>query len=539
MADSTGSPWWRGGVIYQIYPRSFLDTDGDGVGDLAGIEAKITYLARLGVDGIWICPFYPSPMADFGYDVADYRGVDPMFGTLEGFKSLLATAHAAGLKVIVDQVYSHTSDKHPWFEESRASRENPKSDWYVWADPKPDGSPPNNWLSVFGGPAWEWDSRRRQYYLHNFLASQPDLNFWSPAVRAEILGIAEHWLALGVDGFRLDVANYYFHDRLLRDNPAKDRPTNVRRPYTYQRHLYDRSQPETLGFLKDLRATLDRHGDTMSVAEVFSEAYVERPMTYTTGPERLHTAYSFWFLEDRPLTAELVRDALSPWSEAQAWPSWSFSNHDVVRAPTRWGGPKIGLGDADPRFVRLLLTLLLSLRGTIFLYQGEELGLPQADVPFEKLKDPEGLRFWPYSLGRDGCRTPMPWTTTGEHAGFSSAEPWLPIDLRHHALAVDAQEVDPGSVLAHTRRLIALRRASPALRTGALEFLIVDGPALVFSRTAGAERIVCAFNLGGAPLSLPAGQAVRDAELSENLGGQLRDGRLELEPYGAQIFKTP
>ncbi len=353
--------WRRGGVIYQVYPRSFADSDGDGVGDLPGIIAKIPYLAALGVDGIWICPFYPSPMRDFGYDVADYRGVDPLFGTFDDFKRLLDAAHAAKLKVIVDQVYSHTSDKHPWFEDSRSSRQAPRADWYVWADAKPDGTPPNNWLSVFGGQAWEWDTRRGQYYLHHFLAEQPQLNFHNPDVRAAILDVAKFWMDAGVDGFRLDVANYYFHDAALRDNPANSLPRDPRRPYTYQRHLYDRSRPETLDFIRELRAVLDAKPGSMAVAEVFSDEHIERPAEYTFA-DRLHTAYSFRFLESRTLTAELVREAIEPWSSIDAWPSWSFSNHDVVRAVTRWGGP-----DADQQFAKMLLTLLLALRGTIFL----------------------------------------------------------------------------------------------------------------------------------------------------------------------------
>jgi alpha-glucosidase len=523
-------PWWRGGVIYQIYPRSFLDANGDGVGDLAGAAARLDYVASLGVDGIWLSPFYRSPQADFGYDISDYREVDPLFGTLDDFKALLSAAHGRGLKVIVDQVYSHTSDQHPWFAGSRASRDNPKADWYVWADPRADGTPPNNWLSVFGGPGWTWEPRRRQYYQHSFLAEQPRLDFWNEDVRREMLDVARFWLDLGVDGFRLDVANYYVHDRELRDNPPKP-PRAPHRPYAYQAHLYDRSRPETVPFLEDLRRLVDRYPGAMTVAEVFSEAYVERLQGYTLGQDRLHTAYGFWFLEAGALTAELVRDALEPWSAQDAWPSWSFSNHDVVRAVTRWGGER-----ADDRFAKLLITLLLALRGTIFLYQGEELGLPQAEVPPDQLKDPEALRFGAHSLGRDGARTPMPWSVAAPHAGFSTAEPWLPLDPRHAALAVDAQEADAASVLHHARRMIALRRGSEALRAGGIVFDVVQGPALAFTRKAAAEELACLFNLGPDSLTLPAA-LVRGETVEIGLGGKIVRDEVRLPPYGALLAR--
>ena len=394
---------------------------------------------------------------------------------------------AKNLKIIIDQVWSHTSDRHPWFKESRASRTNPRADWYHWAPAKADGTPPNNWLAVFGGPAWEWDVRRRQYYLHNFLAEQPDLNFHNADVRRAILDVAKFWLDRGVDGFRLDVANFYYCDALLRDNPPKRAEGGFPRPYQHQRHLYDRSQPETLGFLEDLRRVLDGYPERMSVAEIVSDHYLERSMEYA-APGRLHTAYNFLFLESRELTPALVRSAYEGWTGENAgdsngdgpWPSWSFSNHDVVRARTRFGGK-----DAGEAYARMLLALLMTLRGTIFLYQGEELGLPQGDVPFEKLKDPEGIRFWPDSLGRDGCRTPMPWRRDALHAGFSTAEPWLPVDARHHGLAVDVQEREAGSTLALTRRLIALRKSSAALRLGSIVFAAAPGNVIAFWRRRG------------------------------------------------------
>ena len=524
MAD-----WWRGAVIYQIYPRSFLDTDGDGIGDLAGITEKLEYVAGLGVDGIWMSPFFTSPMKDFGYDVADYRDVDPMFGTLADFDRMLAEAHRLGLKVIIDQVYSHSSDRHPWFEESRRSRDNPKADWYVWADPKEDGTPPNNWLAVFGGPSWDWDTRRRQYYLHNFLKEQPDLNFHNPDVQDEILDTAAFWLERGVDGFRLDVANFFIHDALLRDNPPFPHPNPIK-PYWLQRQIYNRTRPETLSFVARLRTVMDRYPGTMTVAEIASDDPIGTTVAYTDGPDRYHTAYSFVFLRQSSGAAHIrrsVEDMLA--ASASAWPSWAFSNHDVERVVSRWGGP----GDPSRAFANVLIAVLTCLRGTAFLYQGEELGLPQAEVPFERLQDPEGKNFWPEHKGRDGCRTPMPWVASARHAGFSTAEPWLPVDPAHPPLAVDGQEANPASTLRFTRRFLAWRKRHRALVEGGIRFLDSEEPVLAFERSADGERLLCVFNLGAEP---------REAELrldgvprpleGHGLAGEIAGGRVRLPGHG-------
>ena len=332
-------PWWRGAVLYQIYPRSFADSNGDGIGDLPGITARLDYVASLGVDGIWLSPIFTSPMADFGYDVADYRGIDPLFGTLDDFRTLLARAHALGLRVVLDQVYSHSSDRHPWFEASRQNCTNAKADWYVWADPKPDGTPPNNWLASFGGAAWSWEPRRRQYYLHNFLASQPDLNVHNPAVQDELLEIARFWLDLGVDGFRLDVANFYTHDRALRDNPPRPGHSGSQ-TVGYQQRIHNISQPETLRFHARLRAVLDRYEARMAVAEITCENQLERVIEYTAGATLLHTAYSFALL-GRALDANAIRATISRVLDApgEPWPSWALSNHDVPRVASRWAEP--------------------------------------------------------------------------------------------------------------------------------------------------------------------------------------------------------
>lgn len=530
--------WWKGAVIYQIYPRSFFDSNNDGVGDLPGITQKLDYVARLGVDGIWLSPFFTSPMRDFGYDVADYYAVDPVYGTLEDFDALLKRAHDLGLKVVIDQVYSHTSDRHPWFLESRTGPRSDKADWYVWADAKPDGSPPNNWLSVFGGPAWSWSTQRRQYYLHNFLAEQPDLNFHNPDVQRAILDVARFWLDRGVDGFRLDVANYYFHDKALRDNPPSGRLGNTR-PYQFQRHLYNRSQTENLEFMQQLRAVIDGYDDRMTVAEIFSGAHIGRSIEYTQGTDRLHTAYNFMFLESNTLSPELIRAALQDWHSTDAWPSWSFSNHDVRRVMTRWGGR-----GATPEFAKLIIALLCSLRGSIFLYQGEELGLPQSDVPYEKLQDPEAIRFWPENLGRDGCRTPIPWHGWQPNGGFSAAEPWLPMDPLHASMAADLQEADPDSVLNFTQRFLKVRNSEPALRHGSFQVIPAPDPLLLFERRQGAARLLCCFNLSGMPqdVDMPSDIGDLDGARSmpiDGLSGQLSGRRLSLPAYGAHFLAMP
>ena len=494
------SPWWRGAVIYQIYPRSFADSDGDGIGDLAGITARLDHVASLGVDAIWLSPFFASPMRDFGYDVSDYRAVDPMFGTLADFDALVARAHALGLRVVIDQVYSHTSDEHAWFRESRADRTNPRADWYVWADPKPDGTPPNNWLSVFYGPSWTWDARRRQYYMHNFLPSQPDLNVHNPAVQAALLDTARFWLDRGVDGFRLDAINFAMHDRALTDNPPVLDPLAVRnRPFDWQHHRHSQSQPEMLELLERLGAVVRSYpGDRFTVAEVGGEQAAREMRDFTAGGDRLDTAYGFQFLYADALTPEVVRESFAAWPDAAGagWPSWAFSNHDAPRAVSRWGAPE----DRDA-LARLTLTLLMALRGNVFLYQGEELGLPQATLTFEQLRDPEGIANWPLTQGRDGARTPMPWLADAANGGFSTGEPWLPVPAAHRALAVDGQEADGGSVLHHCRRLIALRRTTLALREGAARPIAAPAPLLAFERSAGGQRLLCLFNLGDAAIA--------------------------------------
>nr|AGU09966.1 Alpha amylase, catalytic domain [uncultured organism] len=490
--------WWRGAVLYQVYPRSFADTNGDGVGDLPGITTHLDHIASLGVDGLWLSPFFTSPMKDFGYDVSDYLGVDPIFGTLEDFDALVARAHALGLKVIIDQVYSHTSDEHAWFEESRRSLINDKADWYVWADAKPDGSPPSNWQSVFGGPAWTWDARRRQYYMHNFLKEQPQLNVRNPEVQQALLDAMRFWLDRGVDGFRLDALNFAMHDPKLTDNPPLASNGKRTRPFDFQDKVNNQSQPEIPAFLTRLRHLADSYGETTGrarflVAEVGGDRANEEMKQYTHGDDRLHSAYGFLYLYADRLTAELVDGGPAMWPgvEGEGWPSWTFSNHDAPRAISRWAE-----GRDETAFAAMAMLLLMCLRGNVFVYQGEELGLPQAHVPFERLVDPEAIANWPETLGRDGARTPIPWRRDATQAGFSTVEPWLPVDPRHAALAVDGQETDPASMLHLTRRLIGLRHSHPVLRTDSMTMLSASGSRLEFRRGDGPDALLCVFNLG-------------------------------------------
>lgn len=540
------APWWRGAVLYQVYPRSYADSNGDGVGDLRGLTARLDHIAALGVDGLWISPFFPSPMRDFGYDVSDYRGVDPRFGTLADFDALVVRAHALGLKVVIDQVWSHTAAEHPWFVESRSSRDNPKHDWYVWADAKPDGSPPNNWQSWMGGPAWRWEPRRQQYHLHNFLPKMPDLNFHCAAVQDAVLDVGRFWLNRGVDGFRLDTANLYAHDPLLRDNPPLPPGERGDSPVLMQRHQFNTDQPESLAFMERLRALLDAYPDRFSVGELGGPEPVRAMQAYTEGTQRLHTAYSFAFLGERP-DAAAVMHRLAPWADHSGWPAWAFSNHDAMRVASRWGGGAGGsfaLSAATPGQSAqsalppaTWMALLMALRGTVFVYQGEELGLPQSRLTFEQLQDPFGIANWPLSEGRDGCRTPMPWVADAPHAGFSSTAPWLPADPAHAPLAVDRQEADLGSMLHTTRALIALRRRHPALRLGALEALVAEGPLLVLRRQWEGEAVLCAFNLGAEALHhrLDAEPTLHGNGLALH-GARCEGAELHLPPGGALLL---
>ena len=531
--------WWKGAVIYQVYPRSFNDSNNDGIGDLPGIIEKLDYIASLGIDAIWISPFFKSPMKDFGYDISDYRKIDPIFGNLADFDRLIEKAHALNIKIMIDQVLSHTSDQHQWFIDSREDKNNDKADWYVWADAKEDGTAPNNWLSIFGGMAWTWEPRRQQYYLHNFLTSQPDLNFHNVDVRQAVLDNVEFWLKRGVDGFRLDAINFCFHDAQLRDNPAK--PKDLRKsigfdeknPYAYQYHYFNNTQPENLAFIESIRSLLDQYPGTVSLGEISSEDSLKTMSQYTQGEQRLHMGYSFDLLNDN-FTAGYIKQVVQTLeaSVSDGWPCWSISNHDTQRVVSRWGRADNYEASAD--FAKMLFAMIASLRGSVCTYQGEELGLPEGDIAYEDIQDPYGITFWPQFKGRDGCRTPHPWEQDTLHAGFSCAKPWLPLVNSHLDLAVSKQEVLDDSVLNSFRNFTQWRKQHPALLYGDIEFIDTPEPLLAFTRTYAGEKILACFNLSGQPqqINIPLGGG-----LIEQLGHKLPTATLinnsiELPAFG-------
>ena len=442
---------WRNKIIYQIYPRSFLDTSGNGVGDLNGITRQVDYISDLGIDYIWISPFFESPQKDFGYDVSNYRKVDKLFGNNEDFKKLIEVYHNKGIGVITDLVLSHTSDEHEWFKKSKKQNENKYSDWYVWADGEPN-NPPNNWLSVFGGSAWEWHDQKNQFYLHNFLTSQPDLNFHNEEVQQQMLDEIEYWLKFGVDGFRFDVINFLYHDSALRNNPPKDpklvRPLgfNKDNPYGLQIHKYDNTQLETLNYLSRIRKILDKYS-AISLGEIVSEDPLDIIGDYTND-ERLHMAYCFEFLSEEfnfSETDKIVDQFFK--KNPQSWPCWSFSNHDSKRIASRVN-----------KSSKEIMRKLMELKGNICIYQGEELGLQETEVRFEDLQDPFGKNFWPKFKGRDGCRTPMPWKSKELNLGFSNKETWLPVNPDYATKTVAEQRQDSESMLNYTKELIKRRK---------------------------------------------------------------------------------
>jgi alpha-glucosidase len=500
--------WWRDAVIYQIYPRSFQDTDGDGIGDLPGITLRLPHVAGLSVDAVWLSPFFTSPDLDMGYDVSDYTGINPLFGTLDDFDRLVARAHELGLRVIIDQVVSHSSDRHPWFAESRSSRDNPRADWYVWADPRPDGTAPNNWLSVFGGSAWQFDPRRRQYYLHNFLTEQPDINFHCAAAVEAILGTMRFWLERGVDGFRLDTVNFFVHDRRLRDNPQSDWTVFPGNPYEAQNHVRQKTQPENLDVLRRMRALCDSYGEVMMVGEVgeMGRRQVEIMGEYTRGSDLLHMAYSFAMLSDDQRAGHF-REVIGTFLEVapDGWPCWSFSNHDVRRHVSRWTRPG---GDSDA-VARQAIALLVSLPGALCLFQGEELGQTETEIELAEVQDRTSIAFWPEYKGRDGCRTPMVWDGEDPQGGFTTGRPWLPVKAPQLARALSLQEGRAGSVVEAYRAALAFRRSAAPLRQGGTRFADLPEPLFGIVRSLPGEVMTGVFNLSDVPQVVHLGAEAR------------------------------
>jgi alpha-glucosidase len=484
--------WWRDGVIYQIYPRSFMDSNGDGVGDLEGIRRRLDHLAWLGVDAVWLSPCFPSPMKDFGYDVADYCDIDPAFGTLADFDRLVAEAHQHGVRIVLDFVPNHSSDRHPWFVESRGSRTNRKRDWYVWRDPQPDGSPPNNWLAAFGGGAWEWDEATGQFYLHSFLKEQPDLDWRNPEVERAMHDVLRFWLDRGVDGFRIDVVQKLAKDPQLRSNPLVEGVQG----YFGQRHVHDENHPDVHALLRRLRALLDGYSERMAVGEVYLFDPQEVAKYYGRGDE-LHLAFNFNFTFS-PWSADEFRDRIETFERAlppEAWPDVVLSNHDNSRHASRYDDPEWGEDRA-----RVAALLLLTLRGTPFLYYGEEIGMRDVPIPAESIQDPLARNVHP-DLGRDPERAPMQWEP-GSDAGFGSDRPWLPIAADAEGRNVLRQRADPTSLLHLYRELIALRRATPALHAGSYRTLVSPPDVLAFERAAPDSRAVAALNFGTEPRRL-------------------------------------
>jgi alpha-glucosidase len=521
--------WWQTGVIYQIYPRSFRDASGNGVGDLKGIISSLDYVSdTLGVDAIWLSPFYPSPMADFGYDVADYTGVDPLFGDLPTFDGLLRGAHERGLRIIIDLVPNHSSDHHPWFVESRSSRDNAKRDWYVWANPKPDGSRPNNWLSAFGGPAWEWDEKTGQYYLHSFLKEQPDLNWRNPAVKEAMFGVVRFWLERGVDGFRVDVAHLIVKDPELRDNPPNPHPEvrhyKFRDEYEAQLHVHDKGHPDVHQIYHEFRRVLDAYdGDhpRMAVGEIHIFDWDEWARYYgdpAAGRGEMHMPFNFQLL-NASWTARDIRRVVDGQEAALppgAWPNYVLGNHDEPRLASRYGRE-----DA-----RLAAMLLLTLRGTPTLYYGDEIGMVDVPIPPDQQQDPWGLRV--PGMGRDPCRTPMQWSPA-PNAGFSAPETpklWLPLAEDYRETNVERELADPASILSLYQRLLALRKASPALQVGTYQ-PVEDTPetCYLYLRSAGQQRFLIALNFSdGSQHVVVPGERVGRIELSTYLDREGRAG---------------
>ncbi len=536
--------WWLDGVIYQIYPRSFSDSNGDGLGDIPGITSHLDYLADLGVDAIWLSPVYPSPDKDFGYDVSDYVAIDPHFGSMADFDRLVAEAHSRGLHVIMDMVMNHTSDQHGWFKESRSSRDNPKRDWYIWKDPLPSprlpsllskkavvGKPPNNWQASFGGKAWEYDANTGQYYLHLFTIEQPDVNWRNQEVRKAQLDAFRFWMDRGVDGFRLDVFNAYFKHPALPDNP----PKFGLRGFDRQHHIYDIDQPDMVPLLNELRLLLDSYPHRYAVGETYF-ASLKKILSYC-GPDKLHAAFSFDFTS---------KDLVYPWNPrwimeqvtrreaafnaANIWPTTVLSNHDLPRAASRYSH-----GENDVQ-AKTSMALLLTLRGTPFMYYGEEIGMRDIHLRRNEILDPPGRKYWPIYKGRDGCRSPMQWSEA-VHAGFSTANPWLPVHPNYETRNVAAQREDPDSLLNFTKDLLALRRKLPALRQGDFVPVKTSRGVAAYLRQTEAQSILVALNFSSHDTALDPPEGRWEMLFSSVKNEQTSS--MPLLPYEVRLLINP
>jgi len=522
--------WWRDGVIYQIYPRSFADSNNDGIGDLQGIISKLDYLADLGVDALWLSPIYPSPDRDFGYDVSDYFDIDPKYGTLADFDQLVSEAHKRNLHIILDLVLNHTSDQSEWFKQSRSSKENPYRDWYLWRS-APKGQQPNNWHSVFGGPGWQYDAATGEYYFHMFVPEQPDLNWRNPQVYQKMMDVFRFWLERGADGFRLDVFNEYFKDAQFRDNPPK---LGIR-AFDAQVHKYDVSQPEMFTALKDIRTILDSYPERYAVGETFL-ASTEEAAAYI-GPNKLHAGFDFNFLSC-PWNPQRFLKVIMKWDSLlaeDAWPNYVLNNHDQRRSASRYGQ-----GENDER-LKVAATLLLTLRGTPFLYYGEEIGMRNVPLKRSELQDPVGIRFWPIPVGRDGCRSPMQWNDY-KNAGFCETMPWLKVHPDFVTRNVTAQQAEPDSLFHFYKKLLAIRKATPALQKGSFVPLTYEPRRLLaYLRQDAEQTVLVVLNFGKRKVRFAAGPRLRgDWQLllsnKRSSVPAIKDGWLPLMGNEASIY---
>ncbi len=488
MLSNSDLPWWKRGVVYQVYPWSFQDSNGDGVGDLAGIRSRLEYLAWLGVDAIWLSPIYPSPMADFGYDVSDYCNVDPRFGTLEDFDELVRDAHALGLKVILDFVPNHTSDQHPWFIEARSSRDNPKRDFYIWRDPAPGGGPPNNWLSEFGGSAWAWDARTEQYYYHAYLEQQPDLNHRNPAVEKELARVLRFWFQRDVDGFRIDTIHHLIKDDQFRDNPPNDAYVAGMPPHRALVREYTTDRPEVLDAIARMRLIADEFPERLLIGEAYLP--FERLVRYYGSDLRgLHLPFNFHLISAN-WDARAIQSVVEQYERVLppgAWPNWVLGNHDRSRIATR-------IGRSQARAAALLL---LTLRGTPTLYYGDELGMQDVKIPPDQVRDPFEKNVPGIGVGRDPERTPMQWSRE-LNAGFTKGTPWLPVAADYPRTNVASQANDPASMLSLYRRILALRRSEPALAVGDYTSVTAEEGFLAYERSHAARTLLILLNLSSA-----------------------------------------
>jgi alpha-glucosidase len=492
-----GARWWQRGLIYQVYPRSFLDRNGDGIGDLAGIIATLDYVHWLGVNAIWISPIYPSPMADFGYDVSDYMNVHPMFGSLRDFDELVASAHHLGIHIILDFVPNHTSEEHPWFVESRSSRTDPKRDWYIWKDAAPDGSQPTNWLSTFGGTAWEWDPKTEQYYYHAYLKQQPDLNWRNREVQAAMHQAMRFWLDRGVDGFRIDVIWHLIKDDQFRCNPPNPEYRPGEWPYRQLLTTYTTDRPEVHDIIAGMRNVMNEYEDRLMIGEIYLP--VERLVTYYgTETSGVHLPFNFQLIEipwQAPAIAAAI-DAYESALPAHGWPNWVLGNHDKSRIASRVG----------PAQARIAAMLLMTLRGTPTMYYGDEIGMHDVSIPPELVKDPWEINVPGFGVGRDPQRTPMQWDDSA-HAGFTTGEPWLPVASDYLDINVGREQTDPVSMLTLYRRLIELRKAESALTSGAYRSISITDDTMLYLRQDRERRLVIALNFSAQARQVCIGSA--------------------------------